>query len=150
MLTVLALTSLAFHALWWSGNLYEAMVIAPAWLKSWRRGRAPVRIDPRIYYIAALPATPVAAAAAGVAYFKSFSAGLWLAAAAAASFIAVGLTGYLVATINLELFFRDPPPPATRGFALMQRWAALNAVRLLLVTVALATTARACWELAHF
>jgi hypothetical protein len=81
---------------------------------------------------------------------QSFSAGLWLAAAAAASFIAVGLTGYLVATINLELFFRDPPPPATRGFALMQRRTAVNAVRLLLVTVALATTARACWELAHF
>ena len=148
MLTILAVTSLALHALWWSGNLYEALVFVPAWLTSWRQGRAPgVRIDPRVYYIPAYPAPVVAAVAAGVAYAQSLSTRPWLAAAAAASLAAAGLTVYVVATINLELFFGDPPPAAARGLVLMQRWAALNLIRVAVVAVVLGTTARACWEL---
>jgi hypothetical protein len=152
MLAVPALVSLALHAMWWSGNLYEAVVMMPPWLRSWRAGHAPgMRIDPRVYYIAAAPVAFVASlAAAGLGYSQAFPLRLWLLVAAGGSLIAIATTAYAVAAINLELFYADPPPPAVRGLALVNRWRIVNLARLLVLTVVLVATARACWELPGF
>jgi hypothetical protein len=151
VLSVLVAIAFAQHMFWWSGNVYEAIVVAPPQLASWRQGRAPgMRIDPRWYY---LPAAPVGllceGTAFGLALADSYHLAGWLAIAVAASALATGLTVYLVRAVNLPLFYADPAPTPAVGLPLMRRWVGFNLVRVALVAVAVAAMFRVLWDLAR-
>lgn len=135
------------------GNLYEAITKIPDRLattpdlvsqgepvspRSLLRAGSPVR-----YHLPAVPVTfaaPVAALAVG----RDSQGGRgWIAISGGCSISAGVITGYVVRTINLKLFFGASPLPPAEREELLRRWYRLNAVRLVVLGAAWLTARRA-------
>lgn len=146
VLTALALLGLAQ---WFFGNLYEALVTAPNWRVGFEyealTGRSQQDAGRVVRYY--VPTTWVAAVLLWVAtvlgWRSQSGARRWLAAASVATLAALLLTAYIITQLNLKLFFGPPAHEAESVRPLMERWQALNWVRVALVGIALAATSEA-------
>ncbi len=137
---VMALLSLARlgYAQCFFGNLYEALVRIPDTLanqcasqneqlhKSILGKGSPVR-----YYLPAIPIVAGATLSAVKTGWKYRAYRPLLGATAVSSFTVIGVTVYLVRTVNLKLLFGAPSIPSPMRETLLRRWYRLNRVRLL-------------------
>lgn len=137
---VLGLAELG-HAQWFFGNLYEAVVRVPDLLAD-RPGPMPVlgRGSPVRYFAVSLPGTLPAVLAAAVASRRDRAVRPWLLTAAACSLAGLGLTGYLVRTVNRSLFFGAEELTPEQRADLLRTWHRLNSVRLVTAAGALLAT----------
>jgi hypothetical protein len=129
------------HAHWFFGNLYEAVVLAPGWKSL---AGEPLRLgggilapgSPVRYYIPATPLTVLVTIMAGIAGWNTpHLSRLSLTLGVALSLISAAVTGYIVARVNLRLFFAPDTSPAQQA-VLARRWGRLNYVRLATVGTA--------------
>jgi hypothetical protein len=145
---VLLFTLLA-HMWWLCGNAYEAVVLVPRMQRSWEGGSAPgLRVDPKWYYLSAIPAGLVALGVATyLAWVNSYQERGWVLVATVISGSALALTIFIIVTINLPLFYAQPPPPVGRGLHLTRRWRRINLARVVLLVAAVGAILRVVWEL---
>ena len=137
----LGLAELA-HAQWFFGNLYEAIVRVPDLLAQRPAPMSPLGSgSPVRYYAAALPASFPVVIASAVASRRDRGGRPWLVTAAACSLAGVGITAYLVRTVNLRLFFDTETVPAQQRAELLRTWHRLNKVRI--------ATAAGAWLATH-
>ena len=131
---------------WFLGNLYEAVVDVPRLLADAQPQRRPGLLrpgSPLRYYAPIAPLTLGSTAAALVDGWRSEGDRRMVVLAAASTVAAVGLTGYLVRTVNVPLLTGAGAVPADRMVA---RWHRANGVRLAAVAgawLALRRVARA-------
>ena len=124
---------------WLLGNVYEAMVDVPALLADAHPNREPRLLgagSPLRYY---LPAAPMTFVATGVALVENWRSGgdrRVIAAAAAGTASAAGLTAYLVRTVNLRLLTSPTALTAAERRTLLTTWHRGTLVRLLALSVA--------------
>jgi hypothetical protein len=130
-LTLLLLTE------WVLGNLYEAVTFIPnaislIELKS-RAGEAVFKTkarSPIVYYVPASSLALVLMSVSAVdGVFRRKPETPYVLAALSLSFVAGGLTLYVVRHINLDLFFK-PQTDFARARRLLDTWATLNYLRL--------------------
>lgn len=135
-------------AQWFFGNLYEAVVRIPDRLAH-RRDLAvlpgePVTVgsmlrpgSPVRFYVPVGPVTVGAAVAALAAGRHGPVAQRWWSTASVVGTVTAGLsTAYVIRAINVRLFFAAEPPSADEREALLRRWYALNAIRMVATAVA--------------
>ena len=131
------LTSVAVlgHAHWFFGNLYEAVVLAPGWRSI---AGEPLRMgegilapgSPVRYYIPATPLTIVVTVSAGIVGWSALpELRLPLASGVGFSLASAAVTAYIVARVNLRLFFADDTTAEQKAI-LARRWTTLNYARL--------------------
>jgi hypothetical protein len=148
----LLLFSLFGIALWFFGNLYEAVVIAPNMLKDsarkvqdWQDFFAVT--NPVFFYI---PIAPIAVVIMIVLFLKTGSeqpilkGHLKLATLFGVPAFALGM--YMITQINLKLFFGEADKYAAEAHKLSVLWNILNAVRIALLSVTLYQMFRAYIE----
>ncbi|GAA3388513.1 hypothetical protein [Cryptosporangium minutisporangium] len=134
---LVALTCLAVlgHAHWFFGNLYEAIVLAPGWRSM---ADEPLSVgggvlapgSPVRYYVPITPLTVLVTVSAGIAGWRTPDGPHpALGLGVALSLISAAVTGYIVARVNLPLFF-VADTPAEQKVMLARRWARLNYIRL--------------------
>ena len=123
------------HAQWFFGNVYEAVVKIPELLSdSAHATDRPARSvlgpgSPVRYYLPAVPVALAGTLGALINGLDSPTGRRWLAVSTGCFASGAALTGYLVRTVNLKLFFAaEPPPPAERD-ALLRTWYRLNVLR---------------------
>jgi len=130
------------HAQWFFGNLYEAVVRVPDLLAEHRAPMSPLAPgSPVRYYTTAMPASLPVVLAAAVASRRDRGSRPWLLAAAACSLAGVGITAYLVRTVNRPLFFDTGTITPKQRDELLRTWHRLNTVRI--------GTAAAAWLATH-
>jgi hypothetical protein len=127
-----AAVALFGQACWIFGNFYEAVVDVPQLLDD-ARGQRPPRLlgagSPVRYYAPVAPVTLVTTAVTLTGRWREGCSKPMIAATAVATGSAVGLTGYLVRTVNLPLLY-DGPMTASERRRLIRTWHRTNAVRL--------------------
>jgi hypothetical protein len=131
------LTSLAVlgHAHWFFGNLYEAIVLAPGWTSMAGKplhlgGGILTAGSPVRYYIPVTPLTVLVTVSAGIAGWRTPQGPhLPLALGIGLSLISAAVTGYIVARVNMRLFFAADTT-AEQKVVLARRWTRLNYTRL--------------------
>lgn len=132
----LLLFSLFGLSLWFFGNLYEAVVIAPNLLthttqkiQNWRQFFSVT--NPLFFYI---PLAPLAVVALPVVYRKTNPAESTLKRhlkiASIFGLLALGLGIYIISQINLKLFFGATNQSANEVYRLSLLWNILNVVRV--------------------
>jgi hypothetical protein len=131
------------HAHWFFGNLYEALVKIPDRVAATEASpglpRSPFGAgSPGRYYAPIAPINAPAAIAALVAGWNHSNSRGWLIADAASSTTGAAATGYLLRSINPDLFFRPQPLSEERRKPLLKRWYRVHALRLAASAVALA------------
>jgi hypothetical protein len=145
----LLLFSLFGIAQWFFGNLYEGVVIAPNMLENsvfktqvWQsffRTTNPIH-----YYI---PLTQVAILAIVFLYFKtpleSTVLKKRLKFAMLSVLLALVLSVYIITQINLKLFFGSSEAYSQNAHSMSVMWNVLNAVRLVLLGIALSNAFKA-------
>jgi hypothetical protein len=141
-------------AQWLFGNVYEAVVRIPERLSA-RNSDAPGthgsalprsvlgRGSPVRYYAPAAPITAATILTALVLSRQTRSIRRWLGTAAGCMILGSAITGYLVRTVNLKLFFGSEPVPAAERDALIRRWYRLNVLRTVATGAALFAAHRA-------
>lgn len=130
---------------WFFANLYEGVVDVPQLLAQARPRRAPgvlTRGSPLRYFAPAAPVTFAATAVALVDRWRSGGDRRAVAAAAAGITSALGMSGYLIGTVNHRLLHADEPLPPLEQDRLVRVWHQVNAARLVALLVALAAMAR--------
>jgi len=126
------------HAQWFFGNLYEAIVRVPDLLAEHRAPMSPLAPgSPVRYYTTAMPVTFPVVLAAAVASRRDRGSLPWLLTAAAASLAGVGITAYLVRSVNRPLLHDTEGVTPQRRDELLRTWHRLNTVRT--------ATAAAAW-----
>jgi hypothetical protein len=142
---LLDLTQLGY-AQWFFGNVYEAVVRVPdrlsdpaqasdAHARSVLGPGSPVR-----YYLPALPVTVVSTIGAIINGRGNPRSRRWLTVSAGCGAAGTALTGYVVRTVNLKLFFAAEPPPAAERDALLRTWYRVNVLRAAAVGCAMFAT----------
>jgi hypothetical protein len=136
------------QAQWFFGNLYEAVAEIPNRLAHQRdlavAPGEPVTIgsmlrpgSPVRFYLPVGPITIGAAVAAlGVGRNGPAAQRRWSTASVAGTLAAGLSTVHIVRTINVRLFFAAEPPSVDERKALLRRWYALNAIRMVATAVA--------------
>jgi hypothetical protein len=148
----LLLFSLFGIALWFFGNLYEAVVIAPNMLKDSARKVQDWQAffsatNPVFFYI---PIAPMAVVVMIVLYFKTskvqsiLKRHLRLATLFGVPAFALGVL--MITQINLKLFFGEAGKYAAEAHRLAVLWNMLNVVRIALLSVTLYQMFRAYIE----
>jgi hypothetical protein len=136
-------------ALWFFGNLYEGVVIAPNLLANpvpkVRYWQAFFTVtNPVFFYI---PLTPLAALTIFLLYFKTAKENIalkrHLGYAAFFLIVALGLSIFIITQINLQLFFGAIPRVPGKAYQLSALWNILNTVRLIFLAGALYQVFRA-------
>jgi hypothetical protein len=115
---------------WLLGNLYEGVVDVPRLLADAQPQRRPGLLHPGSplrYYAPIAPLTLASTGAALVDGWRSGGDRRMVAAAAASTVAAVGLTGYLVRTVNVPLLTGAGAVPTDK---MITRWHRANGVRL--------------------
>lgn len=126
------------QAHWFFGNLYESVVGVPQLLIDAQPRRTPGLLgsgSPVRYFV---PVAPLTLGATAASLVRSWRAGgdRWpIVTATASTMSAVGLTAYLVRTVNLRLLRGEPLSESDRG-RLLRTFHRANAVRLVAVAVA--------------
>ncbi|MCW3125825.1 MAG: hypothetical protein JWO03_1483 [Bacteroidetes bacterium] len=131
------------------GNLYEGIVIGPNMLQDsihrmqyWQKFF--VATNPAFFYV---PVTQLAAIISVVLYFKTDKQKVALKKklklAAIFQIASIALSVYIITQINLKLFFGDLEKYRDAVSYMALLWNVLNAVRILLVGIALTFTFRA-------
>jgi hypothetical protein len=113
--------------------VYEAVVDVPQLLADAQPRRRPGLLGPGSplrYYAPVAPLTLVATAATLVDSWRSGGDRRLIAAAAASTVAAVGLTGYLVRTVNVPLLSGAVPVDSADRPRMLRRWHRANGVRL--------------------
>jgi Domain of unknown function (DUF1772) len=131
---------------WLFGNLYEAVVDMPQLLVDAQPQRRPGLVSPGSplrYYAPVAPLTLVATTAALVDSWRSDGDRRMIAAAAVSTVAAVGLTGYLVRTINVPLLAGAVSTDSADRHRMVRRWHRANGVRVAAVAGAWLTLRRA-------
>jgi hypothetical protein len=130
---------------WFFGNLYEAMVDMPQLLADAQSQRRPGLMSPGSplrYYAPIAPLTLVATTAALIDSWRSGGDRRMIAAATVNTVAAVGLTGYLVRTVNVPLLTGAVPTDGSDRHRMVRRWHRANGVRLAAVAGAWLTLRR--------
>jgi uncharacterized membrane protein (UPF0136 family) len=131
---------------WFLGNLYEAVVDMPQLLADAQPQRRPGLMSPGSplrYYAPIAPLTLVATTAALIDSWCSGGDRRMIAAAAVNTVAAVGLTGYLVRTVNISLLAGAVPTDSSDRQRMLKRWHRANGIRLAAVAGAWLTLRRA-------
>src|SRR3954451_2244209 len=131
---------------WFVGNLYESVVDMPQLLADAQPQRRPGLMSPGSplrYYAPVAPLTLAATTAALINSWRSGGDRPMIAAAAANTVAAVGLTGYLVRTVNLSLLAGAVPTDSADRHRILKRWHRANGIRLAAVAGAWLTLRRA-------
>jgi hypothetical protein len=131
---------------WFVGNLYESVVDMPQLLADAQPQRRPGLMSPGSplrYYAPVAPLTLVATTAALIDSWRSGGDRPMIAAAAANTVAAVGLTGYLVRTVNLSLLAGAVPTDSADRHRMLKNWHRANGIRLAAVAGAWLTLRRA-------
>ncbi|MDR0359594.1 MAG: DUF1772 domain-containing protein [bacterium] len=130
---------------WFFGNLYEGLVGVPQLLAGShsRRERGVLAVGSPVRYFA--PVAGVALAPTVVSLVRAGRRGaspplIGVAAACVAS--AVGLSGYLIRTVNLPLLTADESLTSWDRDRLVRRWHRVNAVRPVALAGALGSLSR--------
>jgi hypothetical protein len=137
------LFALSGLALWFFGNLYEGIVIAPNLLagpvdklRHWQTFFTAT--NPVYFYI---PIAPLAALTIFILYFKTAKENIalkrHLGYAALFLIIALGLSIFIITQINLQLFFGVIPRVPGKAYQLSVLWNILNGVRIIFLAGAL-------------
>lgn len=127
------------QAAWMFGNLYEAAVGLPQLLSIARAERRPglFRVGSPVRYFA--PVSPLAVGASAVDLVRAWRSrdnrGLVLTSAAGLA-AAVGLSGYLIHTVNIPLLSAGDLGPDERE-RLVRTWYRANTVRVAALTAAM-------------
>lgn len=126
----------AGQAAWFFGNLYEAVVGVPQLLGWARAERSPglLSTGSPVRYFA--PIAPLTLGSTTLTLIQSWRSGedRYLIATAAGCFLgALGLSGYLIGTVNLPLLANGDSLTAIERSQLAARWHRVNALRLLLL-----------------
>jgi hypothetical protein len=130
---------------WLVGPLYEGLVGMPQLLADARPRRSPGVLtsgSPVRYYV---PVAPLAVGATGVTLLQHWRSGgdrLLIAATGTAVASALALSGYLIQTVNRPLLTGAGPLTDVDRHRLVSTWHRVNAVRLVALTVASATSTR--------
>ncbi len=128
---------------WLVGNLYEGLVGMPQLLADARPRRSPGLLtsgSPVRYYV---PVAPLALGATGVTLVQSWRSGgdrLLIAVTGTAVAAALALSGYLIQTVNQPLLAGTGPLTDVDRHRLVSTWHRVNAVRLVALAVASATS----------
>lgn len=130
---------------WLVGNLYEGVVGLPQLLAAARSRRAPGLLGPGspVRYYA--PVAPLALGATTVTMINSWRGGgnrRLVTTTAGSLGTAVLLSLYLIRTVNLPLIVSGEALADERQRQLVRRWHRINAVRLVLLSAALAAASR--------
>jgi hypothetical protein len=139
----LLLFSLFGIALWFFGNLYEGIVIAPNLLedsirkvRDWQDFFA--LTNPIFFYI---PIAPIAVLTMVLSYFKTSDDSIvlkrHLKLATVFGLLAFALGIFIITQINLKLFFGDLDKYSSEVHKLAVLWNILNVIRVALLAVAL-------------
>ncbi|HST96642.1 MAG TPA: hypothetical protein VLJ85_03305 [Geodermatophilus sp.] len=130
---------------WLVGNLYEGLVGMPQLLADARPRRSPGLLtsgSPVRYYV---PVAPLAVGATGVTLLQNWRSGgdrRLIAATGSAVASALALSGYLIQTVNRPLLAGAGPLTDVDRHRLVSTWHRVNAVRLVALAVAWATSTR--------
>lgn len=147
----LLLFSLLGTAMWFFGNLYEAIVIAPNILQNttlkiqyWQNFFT--NTNPALYYT---PLTTIASLALLLVYFKTPRQNAELKSclktAGIFQLVAYALSVYIITQINFKLFFADLTQyDQNQIYTKAILWNVLNLVRLILVGVSMIFIFKAC------
>ena len=127
------------------GNLYEGLVGMPQLLVDARSRRSPGLLtsgSPVRHYA---PVAPLALGATGLSLVQSWRSGgdrVMITAAGANVAVALALSGYLITTVNHPLLAGAGPLSEVDRRRLVFTWHRVNAVRLVALTAAAATSTR--------
>jgi len=146
----LLLFALSGIALWFYGNLYEGIVIAPNLLNDpiqkvqlWQNFF--VTTNPVMYYI---PVSPLAIVIIVILYFKTSRDQIilkkHLQRASIFGLLALGLGIYIITQINFKLFFGDIQKNSKDLYKLSVLWNVLNLIRTALLIPSMLYTFKAC------
>jgi hypothetical protein len=127
---------------WLCGNVYEAAVDMPELLSLARPKRRPGLLgvgSPVRYFAPIAPAAIGASTVDLVAAWRSRRQRHLVVAAVAGLVSAVGLSGYLIRTVNVPLLTGGQLEPAEQE-RLVARWHRVNAVRVAALAVAMGST----------
>jgi hypothetical protein len=140
-------------ALWFFGNLYEAIVIAPNMLddsirkiQDWKDFF--VTTNPIFFYI---PIAPIAAFIIAFLYFKKSMDNAvlkrHLKIATIFGLLAFGLGIYIITQINIKFFFGDIQKYSADAHKMSVLWNILNIIRVILLAPTLSHTFKAYMKL---
>ena len=133
------------QAAWFLGNLYEAIVDMPQLLAYAQPQRRPGLLSagsPLRYYVPVAPLALGATTAALIDGWRSGGDRGMIAAAAGTTVAAVGLTGYLVRTVNIPLLTGAAPADNPDRRRMVRRWHRANVIRLAAIAGAWLTLRR--------
>jgi Domain of unknown function (DUF1772) len=129
------------QAHWFFGNLYEGAVGMPQLLADAQRQRPPRLLGPGSpirYYAPVAPLTVVTTTAVLVDGWRSGGNRRMITTAATGMASALGLSAYLIRTVNLRLLRTGEPLSAADRRRLVTRWHRVNMIRLVALAVAAA------------
>lgn len=141
-------------ASWWFGNIYESVVRVPERLAASvdDQGRASSLVpsksvlgvgSPVRYYAVTAPITSATLVTALSCARRTGDGHGWLRLTTGSWIVGVGLTAYLVRTVNLPVFFAAEPPPTAQRDALLRKWRHVNLLRIAAGAIALITASLA-------
>ncbi|GAB3618443.1 hypothetical protein GCM10027416_30000 [Okibacterium endophyticum] len=137
--------ALVGDAAWFVANLYEGLVDVPQLLIDSRSHRRPGVIAPgspvRYFALNGLAALPASALAVATAWRRGRTTEATVAMGALGT--ALGLSGFLIRTVNVPLLTGDQSVSAARLSGLKTRWHTVNVVRLVALGVGIVALGRA-------
>ena len=130
----------AGQAAWLFGNLYEGVIGMPQLLACARAERSPglLTSGSPVRYFA--PIAPLTLGATAITLARSWRSGQdrYRIAAAAGGFLgALGLSGYLIRTVDLPLLTNGEPLTEVERSQYAARWHMINTLRLLFLSAGL-------------
>jgi hypothetical protein len=128
---LLVIAQLAY-AHWFFGNVYEAVVRIPDRLASEDQRLESLlgRGSPVRYYLPGIPVIVAATVASVAGGWKSRGDRPWLLALGSAAAVGMGLTVYVVETVNRRIFVAGHPVTPTERERLLRVWYRVNFVRI--------------------